>query len=86
MIGRCIVCGTEFTYRQRMTYHRETSTGALVPGRSPVAFVFADGPVVGSCTAHTEDEARTAFVLAERTLRRVPREDLDGPSHVPTAS
>jgi hypothetical protein len=72
--ARCIVCGSGTGLVDRRGW-RDDETGAVVSRSRPrEQYEYVDGTVAVSCPAHTADEVRTAFVLAERLLvvRPVP--------------
>lgn len=65
---RCIVCGREYDVEHTTAERaaRQMSDGAMVEYAEPVPWVravFPDGRTAGSCTSHTDDEVRTAWVL-----------------------
>lgn len=71
---RCVVCGhEEDTSDEAARAGARTYTDG---GRRPaeadselVQAVYPDGVIAGSCTQHTADEARTAWVLTRWKLR-----------------
>jgi hypothetical protein len=70
---RCIVCGREYDVEHAVAERaaRQMSDGAMVEYAEPVPWVralFSDGRTAGSCTSHTDDEVRTAWVLTEWKL------------------
>jgi len=71
---RCLVCGHEHDLDPwRAAENRDPETGRFAPlddGAEVDAWRYPDGRVAACCSHHTPEEARTAFVLAERTLER----------------
>lgn len=75
--SRCLVCGLEWPFDpEEPASWRDEHTGAVSDlVASPVGltlYLYPDGAVAGCCEPHGPDEARTAYVLAARTLTVVP--------------
>lgn len=68
--ARCIVCGSEYTIAHHVLVRaaRCADDGSFVQPGDVVRTYFSDGRVAASCSSHTADEVRTAYVLTEWKL------------------